>query len=160
MAEPRARQRTRGQFFSTTDLSELLFAFGDNTPSLPATVTVLDEILTDFIIETCHAAALSASYSRRQKLKVDDFKFLLRKDPTLLGRVLEQMWKDKGMKEERKAVDVDDLQKEALGLKDLVGTVDVAGAGGEVRKKGRRGRKRKVAEDGEGSPEAKRGRGE
>lgn len=102
MTEPRARPRPKGQQFSTADLENLLFAFGDNTPALPETVRVLDEILTDFIIEACHAAALSASYSRRQKIKVDDFKWVLRKDPELLGRVLEQLWMDKHIKDQRK----------------------------------------------------------
>jgi transcription initiation factor TFIID subunit 13 len=96
MTEPRARPRTKGQLFHTSDLTDLLYAYGTacRTPTtqapLSSTIAVLDEILTDFIIETCHAAALSASYSRRQKIKVDDFKFVLRKDPALLGRVQEE----------------------------------------------------------------------
>ncbi|KAF2479931.1 hypothetical protein BDY17DRAFT_234819, partial [Neohortaea acidophila] len=108
MTEPRARVRNKGQVFSTSDLSDFLYAFGDHTrtpasqTSLPTTISALDEILTDFVIETCHAAALSASYSRRQKIKVDDFKWVLRKDERMLGRVLEQMWKERYMKEKRK----------------------------------------------------------
>ncbi|KAF2864218.1 hypothetical protein K470DRAFT_201871, partial [Piedraia hortae CBS 480.64] len=100
MTEPRMRQR-RGQFFTSSDLSELLYAFGDNTPSLPTTIALLDEILVDFIIDIAHEAALCASYSRRQKVKVDDFKFALRHDEVLLGRVLEQMWKERGLREVR-----------------------------------------------------------
>lgn len=144
MTEPRARARPRGQFFSTADLSELLYAYGDQPPSLPATISALDEILMDFIIETCHQAALSASYSRRQKIKVDDFKWALRRDEVLLGRVLEQMWKEKGIKEDRKAVDFDNMEKEALGAAQLADVVEVAGVGGETKKKGRKG-KRKAA---------------
>ncbi|KAF2770068.1 hypothetical protein EJ03DRAFT_240055, partial [Teratosphaeria nubilosa] len=108
MTEPRARVRKpNAPLFSPTDLTNLLYAFGDNPPSLPHTLTTLDEILTDFIIETCHSAALCASYSRRQKIKVDDFKWVVRQDAELQGRVVETLWKDRTMREARKAVDVE-----------------------------------------------------
>ncbi|KAI7226136.1 hypothetical protein KC365_g9567, partial [Hortaea werneckii] len=125
MTEPRPRHRARGQFFATPDLIDLLYAFGDNphpsarsasltlpfivlaTGPLPPTITTLSEILEDFLTETCHLASLSASYSRRQKIKVDDFKFVLREDEALLGRALEQLWKDRGLKEERRLMDVE-----------------------------------------------------
>lgn len=68
----------------------------------------LDEMVTDYIIETCHAAALSASYSRRAKIKVDDFKFVLRRDPKKLGRVSELLSLDREFKKKRKAFEVDE----------------------------------------------------
>lgn len=148
MAEPRARVRQKGQVFSSDDLGSLLVAFGDHPPPLPSTITTLDEILTDFIIETCHYAALSASYSRRQKIKADDFKFVLRRDEVLLGRVQEQLWRERKLKEDRKMVDTnEDIKVMAAGQLD-----EEAEAGGA--KKTKRGRKKK-AEDGEGR-EAKR----
>lgn len=61
-----------------------------------------------FIIETCHEAAASASYSRRSKIKVDDFKFVLRRDPEKLGRVTELLTLDKEIKRKRKAFDVEE----------------------------------------------------
>lgn len=70
-------------------------------------MTVLDEVITDFIIETCHAAALSASYSRRQKIKVDDFKWVLRRDAKKLGRVTEIFFAEKIIRENRKAFQLD-----------------------------------------------------
>ncbi|KAL1584532.1 hypothetical protein WHR41_07088 [Cladosporium halotolerans] len=148
MAEPRARVRQKGQVFSSDDLGSLLVAFGDHPPPLPSTITALDEILTDFIIETCHYAALSASYSRRQKIKADDFKFVLRRDEVLLGRVQEQLWRERKLKEDRKMVDTnEDIKVMAAGQLD-----EETEAGGA--KKTKRGRKKK-AEDGEGR-EAKR----
>jgi len=84
----------------------------------------MDEIITDFIIETCHAAALSASYSRRQKIKVDDFKWVLRRDGKKLGRVAETFLREKALKESRKAFQFDN--PEALAGKRGKG----AGAGG------------------------------
>ncbi|RMZ85999.1 hypothetical protein DV737_g246, partial [Chaetothyriales sp. CBS 132003] len=55
----------------------------------PETLRVLDEIVTDFIIETCHEAVAHATLARRQKLTINDFKFVLRKDRMKLGRVHE-----------------------------------------------------------------------
>ena len=66
---------------------------------------ILDEIVTDFIIETCHQAARNATYSNRQKIKVDDFKFAIRNDEALLGRVQELLSMDKELKEARKQID-------------------------------------------------------
>ena len=138
MTESRPRHRARGQFFATPDLLDLLFAFGDNPypdHSLPLTVSTLSEILEDFITETCHAAALSASYSRRQKIKVDDFKWVLREDPVLLGRALEQLWKDRGLKEERRMMDVEKVG--GAGVEEVGALAEMGGVAGEVRKKGR-----------------------
>jgi len=176
MAEPRARVRQKGQVFSSDDrksnrppnphhpantnltnpftVSSLLVAFGDLPPPLPATITTLDEILTDFIIETCHYAALSASYSRRQKIKADDFKFVLRRDEVLLGRVQEQLWRERKLKEDRKMVDTnEDLKVMAKGEEEVEGGVGEKEGGEGGKKGGKRGRKKKGgaagAEDGE-----------
>lgn len=67
---------------------------------------VLDEIVTDFIIEICHEAARAASYAGRQKVKVEDFMFAIRKNPIFLGRVQELMDMEKELKEARKQFDV------------------------------------------------------
>ncbi|KAK4496082.1 hypothetical protein PRZ48_012061 [Zasmidium cellare] len=152
MAEPRARPRTKGQVFADQDLRELLFSFGDPQNSLPTTLTVLDEILTDFIIETCHAAATCASYSRRQKIKMDDFRFVLRRNGAMLGRVAEQMARERWIKNQRKMVDFEEIGRE--GVTELAGIAEAGGAENELKKKGRGrgGRKKRKAEDeGEGS---------
>ncbi|KAI7209501.1 hypothetical protein KC333_g8701 [Hortaea werneckii] len=190
MTEPRPRHRARGQFFATPDLIDLLYAFGDNphpsarpasltlqfitlaTGPLPPTITTLSEILEDFLTETCHLASLSASYSRRQKIKVDDFKFVLREDEALLGRALEQLWKDRGLKEERRLMDVEKVGGggaggaggggAGAGMEELGALAEMGGVGGEAKKKGKGrgrggGRKRKVDVAGdEGVGEAKK----
>ena len=63
----------------------------------------------------------------------------------MLGRALEQLWKDRGLKEERKMMDVDQVGK-AENAEMLAGIAEIGGAGGEVRKKGKR-RKRKAEEE-------------
>jgi transcription initiation factor TFIID subunit 13 len=93
----------------------LLHAYGDPTPHpslkqepLPETLRVLDEIVTDFVIETCHSAAACATYARRQKIKVDDFRFAIRRDPAKLGRVQELLRMERELKEARRAFDQND----------------------------------------------------
>jgi transcription initiation factor TFIID subunit 13 len=133
-------------------VTELLYAFGDSANPLPKTVDVLDEILTDFIIETCHAAALCASYSRRQKIKIDDFRWVLRKNAALLGRVNEQLFREKYIKNQRRIVDFDAYGKE--GVTELADIANAGGAGEEDMKAGKKGRgrkkKRKAEDEGDG----------
>lgn len=124
---------------TTPTVAGLLEAFGDTTP-LPHTLTTLDEIITDFIIETCHSAALCASYSRRQKIKVDDFKWVLRRDAKKLGRVTEIFFAEKILKDNRKAFDIgtgEGLVQGKKGLKE-VGIEEEDGAEGGRKKKKRK----------------------
>jgi transcription initiation factor TFIID subunit 13 len=71
-----------------------------------------------YIINTCLTAAASASYSRRQKIKVDDFKFAIRKDPGKLGRVQELFLKKKMIDDARKQFNCDDDKIDAVAVKD------------------------------------------
>jgi len=84
----------------------MMYAFGDqNDEQLDESVRVLDEIVTDYIIETCHTAAKAAEVSGRTKLKGDDFKYAIRKDEVATGRVKELAVADKTIKSERKNFD-------------------------------------------------------
>ncbi|KAF2471685.1 TFIID-18kDa-domain-containing protein [Lindgomyces ingoldianus] len=133
MTEPRMRLRQKGQQFPTQDLEQFLIAFGDDDRPLQETVKCLDEIVTDFIIESCHEAASIAHHARRAKIKVDDFKFMLRRDPTKLGRVSELLEADKELKRKRKAFDTDEgaVAKENVVGKDGA-TAGAAGVGAGV----------------------------
>ncbi|KAF2759703.1 hypothetical protein EJ05DRAFT_484627 [Pseudovirgaria hyperparasitica] len=102
MTEPRMRQRHKGQQFPNSDLEAFLFSNGSPLPAPQPTLATLDAIITDFIIETCHEAALRASLAGRQKIKLDDFKFMLRKDEEKLGRVEELQALDRQIKEQKK----------------------------------------------------------
>ncbi|KAF2635153.1 TFIID-18kDa-domain-containing protein [Massarina eburnea CBS 473.64] len=108
MTEVRMRQRGKGPQFQSTELESFLIAYGDSDTPLPTTIRALDEIVTDYIIETCHEAAAVAHHARRQKIKLDDFKFMLRRDTQKLGRVSEMLETDKDLKRKRKAFDTDE----------------------------------------------------
>lgn len=163
--EPRARaSRHKGQLNFPEEVKHLLHGFGAPSPPstppdqvpdpYPETLRLLDEALTDFIIEICHSAVAVATYSGRQKLKVDDFRFVLRKDPVKLGRVQQMYLTGKDINRDRKAFDAIGMGGGGgggLGGKVGVGALEVfgemAGEEGTGRGKGRgrgRGRKRKV----------------
>ena len=112
---------------------------------LPETLRVLDEITTDFIIETCHAAASVAAYSRRQKIKVNDFKFVLRKDPAKLGRVQELFRMDREIKKNRKAFNVEEVGG-GSGKMDVISDM----LGGDWEGKKGKGKKRRERDEGGG----------
>ncbi|KAL8806565.1 MAG: hypothetical protein Q9223_004682 [Gallowayella weberi] len=109
MTEPRARAaRHKGQLNFEKELRDLLYAHGDDKDPLPETVRVLDEITTDFIIETCHAASRHATLNGRQKVKLEDFKFVVHGDERLLGRMTELIGMEKELKEARKGFNTDE----------------------------------------------------
>jgi len=118
--------------FNADTVESFLIAYGDTTPPLPTTIRCLDEIITDYIIESCHEAAAVAHHARRQKIKLDDFKFMLRRDTVKLGRVSEMLETDKELKRKRKAFDTDEGAV-------VRGEDGDAGKGVEGGKKGERG---------------------
>ncbi|CAN9193424.1 unnamed protein product [Alternaria alternata] len=154
MTEPRMRLRQKGQQFPTQDLEAFLLAFGDNDYPLAETMRVLDEIITDYIIETCHEAASVAHHARRAKIKLDDFKFMLRRDTGKLGRVSEMLETDKELKRKRKAFDTDEgaVLQDKDGAGAGAGGAEDAGRGERESKLGRP--KKKV--DGEGERKKKK----
>lgn len=139
-------QRT---LFDRPQVEAFLLAFGDNDYPLPETIRVLDEIVTDYIIESCHEAAAVAHHARRAKIKLDDFKFMLRRDTGKLGRVSEMLETDKELKRKRKAFDTDEgavLQKGDAREEEGVGKAKVEEEGRKKKKK-KAGKKERGVEE-------------
>lgn len=115
------------------------------TQPFPETVRVLDEILTDFIIETCHNAVSVATYSGRAKLKLSDFEFVLGRDAVKLGRVQEMFKKKRDIDNKKKLFDTNEGREGTkITVGDLVNLGEVVGEEGTGKGKGRgRGRRRK-----------------
>jgi transcription initiation factor TFIID subunit 13 len=95
----------------------------------PETLRVLDEILTDFIIETCHGAVRHAAMQGRQKINNRDFEFVIRRDARKMGRVQDLLRRHKKLKEDRKLVSGG--QAEDAGKIDEGGMLALAGMVGE-----------------------------
>jgi len=159
--EPRARAaRHKGHLNFGNDLKSMLLGYGAPGDPLdpvtsepyPETLRVLDEILTDFIIETCHSAVEVAAYSGRQKLKASDFEFVLRKDPAKVGHVQGMFEKKRDIDNKRKGADFEGLGAGKMGVDDLAVLAMEAGEEGTRkgvgRGKGRRKREREK-EDGD-----------
>jgi transcription initiation factor TFIID subunit 13 len=105
----------------------LLFAHGDVEQSLDSTKRVLDEILTDFIVDLCFEADRPAQLAGRQKVKLDDFKFACRKDPIKLGKIEEVFAKKAEIDAARKALDVNDDKITKNTVEALVGVEEPLG---------------------------------
>ncbi|KAK5954403.1 hypothetical protein OHC33_004125 [Knufia fluminis] len=122
----------------------------DPTPKpqpYPETLRVLDEIITDYIIETSQAALQVATYAGRAKLKLPDFEWVLRRDRKKLGRAQDMKRKAKRIEKERKAAEEFDPKKAKLpDLQDLGDLVGEEGTG-KGKGKGRGRRKKRSAEE-------------
>jgi len=114
----------------------------------PETLRVLDEILTDFIIETCHTAVSVASYSNRAKLKLSDFEWVIRKDKQKLGRVQTMLAQKKKIDAEKSMGVAKEGEKVTVDMMQELGqVVGEEGTGkGKGRGKGKRKKKRELDE--------------
>lgn len=90
---------------SNVIVKSMMYAFGDEDPTSDS-VQVMEDILTDFITEFCHEAARAAG--SRQKVRIDDFKFVLRHDAKKLGRVEELLSLQKEIAKAKKLFDEED----------------------------------------------------
>ncbi|KAF8474995.1 transcription initiation factor IID, 18kDa subunit [Kalaharituber pfeilii] len=99
------KQRARRQHLFARELRSLMYGCGDDPNPLNESVELLDDLVTEYIIDMCHEAAKMATHARRNKIKVDDFKFALRRDPKKLGRVEELLLMSKVIAEARKQFD-------------------------------------------------------
>jgi transcription initiation factor TFIID subunit 13 len=88
---------------SCRTVSNLLYAYGDVPNPIPDTVKVVDEILTEFIEGICFESSQHATIAGRQKLKLEDFEFSLRRNPQYLGKIRTMLDKRIELKEMRKA---------------------------------------------------------
>ena len=171
--EPRARaSRHKSGLNFGTDLEQMLQAFGaphhpdftlgpipgeqrpndpDRYKPYPETVRVLDEIVTDFIIETCHDAVAIASYSGRAKLKLADFEWAVRKDKNKLGHVHSMMQKKRDIDSKRKVFNVADVggDQTKIAVDDMQLLGGAVGEEGTGKGKGRgRGKRKKRKRNG------------
>ncbi len=110
---PRGPRRVRGQHLFTRELKSMMYAHGDVETPLAESVTVLEDLLLDFIIESCHQATLASG--SRAKVRVDDFKFVLRKDSRKLGRIDDLIRMQKVITDARKQIRFDEKDGKLMG---------------------------------------------
>ncbi|KAJ2903893.1 hypothetical protein MKZ38_009179 [Zalerion maritima] len=168
MTEPRARaaKNVGKANFSSTELSTFLTAHGDSPVPLPETVKILDEIATEFIQGLSFEATRVAHHAGRQKVKFEDFQFVMRRNPEVLGKVQEMLEKKQAISEARKVVSdgkdelatlaAEEATKNSGGVKDGggggkdgAGSTIGPGSGGGKKGGKRKGKKGQIG-DGDG----------
>lgn len=127
---------------------------GDGIETLPEpypeTLRVLDEMVTDFVIEACHQALNVATYSGRAKLKLADWEWVMRRDRRKLGRAQEMFKAKKKLEKARREANAEeggnvasfDIRK--MQVRDMQDLGDIVGEEGTGKGKGKgRGRRKK-----------------
>ncbi|WOK93160.1 transcription initiation factor TFIID subunit 13 [Canna indica] len=97
-------KRKRGVF--QKDLQHMMYGFGDDTNPLPETVSLVEDIVVEYITDMVHKAQNIAS--KRGRLLTEDFLYLIRKDPPKLHRCTELLSMHEELKLARKAFDVNE----------------------------------------------------
>ncbi|XP_010259361.1 PREDICTED: transcription initiation factor TFIID subunit 13-like [Nelumbo nucifera] len=97
-------KRKRGVF--QKDLQHMMYGFGDDPNPLPETVTLVEDIVVEYVTDLVHKAQEIAS--KRGKLLTEDFLFLIRKDSPKLHRCTELLSMNEELKQARKAFEVDE----------------------------------------------------
>ncbi|ODV83423.1 hypothetical protein CANARDRAFT_180591, partial [[Candida] arabinofermentans NRRL YB-2248] len=86
MLSSRKAARSRQRLF-VSDLKSLLFAFGDCSSPNVETIHFLEDVLTSYLLDIMMQANQVRLAQGRNKLKVDDLRFALRRDSVKLGRL-------------------------------------------------------------------------
>ncbi|XVE67829.1 hypothetical protein DITRI_Ditri09bG0020000 [Diplodiscus trichospermus] len=97
-------KRKRGVF--QKDLQHMMYGFGDDTNPLPETVALVEDIVVEYVTDLTHKAQDIGS--KRGKLSVEDFLYLIRKDFPKLNRCKELLSMQEELKQARKAFEVDE----------------------------------------------------
>ncbi|XP_071724501.1 transcription initiation factor TFIID subunit 13-like [Rutidosis leptorrhynchoides] len=103
-------KRKRGMF--QKDLHHMMYGFGDGPNPLPETVALVEDIVVEYVTDLTHKAQDIGS--KRGKLSVEDFLYLIRKDTPKLNRCTELLSMQEELKQARKAFEVDEDKLEKM----------------------------------------------
>ncbi|AET41445.1 Taf13p Ecym_8158 [Eremothecium cymbalariae DBVPG len=155
-----SRKLKKTNLFSK-DIASLLYAYGDSPQPLPETVQCVDELVVGYLTDICTSAYKCAQTVHRTKIKVEDFRFVLRNDAVKLGRAEELIAINKVIVDARKQFDnsegkslkrvnnkeedLDDIPEEdGEDLSDIISMRNPVSQG-IVTKKGKKAKKRKTS---------------
>ncbi|PON61680.1 Transcription initiation factor [Parasponia andersonii] len=97
-------KRKRGVF--QKELQHMMYGFGDDPNPLPESVALMEDIVVEYITDLVHKAQDIGS--KRGKLSVEDFLYLIRKDFPKLNRCTELLSMNEELKQARKAFETDE----------------------------------------------------
>lgn len=86
------------------DLAVMMYGFGDDIAPYKESVDLVEEMMTDFMIETMNKA-MAASALKGGKPNTEDLLFLVRKDPRKYNRVKELLFLQKEIVQAKKGFD-------------------------------------------------------
>ncbi|KAH8554932.1 transcription initiation factor IID, 18kD subunit-domain-containing protein [Umbelopsis sp. PMI_123] len=102
------RRKTVRKGMFVKDLKPMIYGAGDVPQPATDTVALMDDLIIDYITEMCLKAAKVAE--KRGKVKVDDIKFILRKDPKKMARVEELIYMDDHIRKAKQIVDMNEVE--------------------------------------------------
>ncbi|KAI9284565.1 transcription initiation factor IID, 18kD subunit-domain-containing protein [Umbelopsis sp. AD052] len=108
------RRKTVRKGMFLKDLKPMIYGAGDVPQPASDTVALMDDLIIDYITEMCLKAAKVAE--PRGKVKVDDVKFILRKDPKKMARVEELIYMDDHIRKAKQIVDMNEVEPSAEKL--------------------------------------------
>ncbi|KAJ7977638.1 Transcription initiation factor TFIID subunit 13 [Quillaja saponaria] len=97
-------KRKRGVF--QKELQHMMYGFGDDPNPLPESVALVEDIVVEYVIDLVHKAQDIGS--KRGKLSVEDFLYLIRKDTPKLNRCTELLSMNEELKQARKVFESDE----------------------------------------------------
>ncbi|KAK3821434.1 MAG: transcription initiation factor IID, 18kD subunit-domain-containing protein [Benniella sp.] len=112
--EPRNKRK---KYVFAKELKQLMYGFGDVPNPSNDAVGVLEDMLIEYLTDTCIQAAAVAE--KRGKVNVEDFKFVLRKDAKKRARVEELLYMNEDIRRAKKIADIPELDNSKGGAKDV-----------------------------------------
>ncbi|CAL1362849.1 unnamed protein product [Linum trigynum] len=103
-------KRKRGMF--QKDLQHMMYGFGDDPNPIPESVALVEDIVVEYVTDMVHKAQDIGS--KRGKISIEDFLYLIRKDTPKLNRCTELLSMQEELKQARKAFDVDEEKLASL----------------------------------------------
>ncbi|KAF7727160.1 Transcription initiation factor TFIID subunit 13 [Apophysomyces ossiformis] len=104
---PGRRKTVRKGMFAK-DLKLLMYGFGDVQNPAADSIAVMDDLVIDYIMEMCQKASKVAE--NRGKVRVEDFKFALRKDRKKLARVEELLFMSEDIRRAKQLFDEKEME--------------------------------------------------
>ncbi|KAF9115883.1 hypothetical protein BGX27_005949 [Mortierella sp. AM989] len=112
--EPRNKRK---KYVFGKELKQLMYGFGDVPNPANDAVGVMEDMVIEYLTDTCLQAAVVAD-KRGGKVNVEDFKFVLRNDPKKRSRVEELLYMNEDIRRAKKIADIPELDNRKGGTKD------------------------------------------
>ncbi|KAF9172540.1 hypothetical protein BGX21_005422 [Mortierella sp. AD011] len=112
--EPRNKRK---KYVFGKELKQLMYGFGDVPNPANDAVGVMEDMVIEYLTDTCMQAAAVAD-KRGGKVNVEDFKFVLRNDPKKRSRVDELLYMNEDIRRAKKIADIPELDSRKGGAKD------------------------------------------